>query len=147
MREPEEALRPPGRRLTRQRRIIYEIVRSRRDHPNAAEIHREAVKQIPTISLGTVYRNLKLLAEQGLIREITHLGEGSRFDGYPELHAHVICRACGKVEDLELDVESTLDQLVAEKTGYRNLVHSLTFYGLCPECFQLRQWGTKAEEV
>ncbi|MDZ7372706.1 MAG: transcriptional repressor [candidate division KSB1 bacterium] len=142
---PDEVLRPPGRRLTRQRRIIYEIVRSRRDHPSAAEIHKEALRHLPSISLGTVYRNLKLLAEQGLIREITYLGEGSRFDGYPELHAHVVCRRCGKVLDLELDVEAKLDSLVASKTGFRNLVHSLTFYGVCPECFSEAKHVTNQE--
>ena len=134
----EDVLRSPGRRLTRQRRVIYEIVRSRRDHPTAQQIHEEAVKHLPTISLGTVYRNLKLLAEQGLIREITYLGEGSRFDGVPELHAHLVCRGCGKVIDLELDVEESLDEVVARETGFRNLTHSLTFYGLCPECSESR---------
>ena len=68
-------------RQTRQQEIILEAVRSTMDHPTAAWVYRQARRHLPRISLGTVYRNLKQLAEAGLIREIQAGGQALRFDG------------------------------------------------------------------
>ena len=145
----EATLRSPGRRLTRQRRLILQILESRRDHPGAQEILEEAKKVQPSISLGTVYRNLKVLAEQGVIKEISTLGEGSRFDAQPVPHSHLVCRRCGKVVDVHFDLSETLDAEVSKQTGFLSVSHALTFYGVCPDCAteaELKQgWATERQ--
>ena len=88
------------RRNTQQRNIIYDIVASRNTHPTADWIYEQAKKQIPNISLGTVYRNLKVLVEEGKILEIND-GKVSRFDANISLHHHFKCENCGSLYDIE----------------------------------------------
>jgi Fe2+ or Zn2+ uptake regulation protein len=123
-----------GLRKTRQREIVLGLVDSHRDHPTAEAILRDARRQIPGISLATVYRTLRLLKEKGLILEFSGGGYPSRYDNAAHDHEHVRCVACGAVADVELPEASEVRNLVAERTRYRVCSFPLIFQGLCHEC-------------
>ena len=89
----------PKRRMTRQKRAIAENVLNRCDHPTAQEIHRDLDDQ--GIGLATVYRNLALLAEEGIITTVEHEGE-VRYDCNNEPHGHASCTSCGALWDIPL---------------------------------------------
>ena len=122
------------RRETRQREAILNVLRRTRLHPTADQIYEEVRKVIPSISKGTVYRNLNILRETGEISELNLSGAVSRFEGKPDNHYHFRCEKCGRVFDLDEPVNGELDKKVAEKTGFKVSYHQLEFRGLCKEC-------------
>ena len=123
-----------GLRKTRQREIVLGLVHVHRDHPTAESILRDARREIPGISLATVYRTLRILKEKGLILEFSGGGYPSRYDAAAHDHEHVRCVACGEVSDVELPEASQLRDLVAERTRFRVCSFPLIFQGLCAEC-------------
>lgn len=123
-----------SRRNTRQRQVIQEELRKLTSHPTAADLHEIARRRLPKLSLGTVYRNLELLAASGAIQKLAISGTESRFDGNPERHCHVRCVRCGRVDDIhDVPVELTLDGLRAS-SAYDIIGYRLEFAGLCPLC-------------
>lgn len=120
------------RRYSRQRETIYQAVLASRAHPTAEMIHEQLRETLPQLSLGTVYRNLRLLVEEGRLQELG--GSTARFDGVTAPHTHLRCKGCGRVLDLEdVPYDPALDRL-AERTGAVIEAHSLVFTGLCPAC-------------
>jgi Fur family peroxide stress response transcriptional regulator len=119
---------------SRQRELILRVLRFTKKHPSANWIYEEARKQIPNISLGTVYRNLNILKEEGRIREIS-FGKGiGLYDGDLRNHDHVCCMECGRMEDLP-HLSQRTDFTEVEKTmGYTIHAHRLEFFGVCPQC-------------
>ena len=89
-------------RMTKQKRVILDVLRSVNTHPTAEWIYQEARKEIPGLSLGTVYRNLNLLRDNGEIQELSYGSSQSHYDGCPENHYHFVCRECGRVFDVDL---------------------------------------------
>ncbi|MCX8126021.1 MAG: transcriptional repressor [Dehalococcoidia bacterium] len=122
------------RRKTKQREAILRLLRSTRSHPTADQIYDEVRKEIPNISKGTVYRNLQVLQEMGLVTELKLNGTASRFDAKPQSHYHFRCEECGRVFDVEGPVDKGVDQEVARRTGFMILYHQLEFRGLCHDC-------------
>ncbi|MFQ3621551.1 MAG: transcriptional repressor [Spirochaetales bacterium] len=123
-----------GYRNSRQRKRILELLRSTTVHPTAAWIYDQLKVEFPNLSLGTVYRNLRILQEQG---EITHLDFGStfdRFDGRRDTHYHFICDSCGKIIDVSLPIFQELEKKAAKQIGGNIYRHRLEFFGLCPDC-------------
>ena len=124
-------------RESRQRDVVLAVVRSTMDHPTAEWVYRQARRNLPRISLGTVYRNLKKLASEGLIREIHTGGAGghvARFDGNTGRHYHIRCLGCGRVNDLPISVDTRLEEEAGRAMNYRILGHEVEVYGLCPLC-------------
>lgn len=121
-------------RLTRQRRIIMEELRRVLSHPTALEVFLLVRPLLPKISLSTVYRNLELLADSGLIRKIEMAGAKNRFDGTVDPHYHVRCIRCGRLDDVPLQALDRLHDSVEECTEYKILAHRLEFEGVCPKC-------------
>jgi len=121
-------------RKTKQREAILSVLRSTTSHPTAAWIYEQVRKEIPDISLGTVYRNLRLLREAGEIMEIDLSGTFSRFDGNQDNHYHLRCERCGRLFDVDEPVNTEIDERVARKTGFKISYHRLEFRGLCQEC-------------
>ncbi len=120
------------RRYSRQRETIYQAVLASRAHPTAEMIHEQLRGELPQLSLGTVYRNLRLLVEEGRLQELG--GSTARFDGDTAPHTHLRCKRCGQVLDLEsLPYDPALDRMAAAG-GAVIESHSLVFTGLCPEC-------------
>lgn len=120
-------------RVTKQRRAIFAALQGDTSHPTAEEIYLRVKGELPHISLATVYRNLKLLARQGLIREIT-TGDGPhRYDFQTHEHYHFQCDRCDRVFDVELSVPSNLHRELTGK-GFQVRAQELIFHGLCPDC-------------
>ena len=120
--------------MTGQRRAILAVVRDAEDHPTADAVFRRVRRRLPRISLGTVYRNLELLAGEGLIQRLD-LGEGRmRFDAVLTAHGHVSCVRCGRVEDVrDARIERVLAR-IGTPAGYEVLGRQLLLTGLCPDC-------------
>ena len=125
-------------KYSRQRASIKEYLMSTADHPTADTVYLDVRKEFPRISLGTVYRNLNLLADMGEAVKITTPHGGDRFDGRTDPHYHVVCTSCGKVFDLKLDSTymEEINQL-ADKYFHGNIdSHTTLFYGTCQECIE-----------
>ncbi|MGI6019370.1 MAG: Fur family transcriptional regulator [Marvinbryantia sp.] len=123
-------------KYSRQRESIKTFLASRKDHPTADTVYTNMRQQIPNISLGTVYRNLGLLADIGEIRKIS-VGDGvERFDYDTEPHSHFVCRECHSVIDLyEDDADSILEAARKNFPGQIDM-YSGTFYGICENCIK-----------
>lgn len=126
----------PGMRLTTQRQIILEELAKVKTHPTANEVYDMVRKRLPRIGLGTVYRNLELMAESGVILKLEVGGTQKRFDATTELHYHIRCLDCGKVDDIELPVQSNINDIAAQASDYSILGHHIEFSGKCSECSQ-----------
>jgi len=121
-------------RETKQREAILRILRNTKSHPTVDWIYEEARKEIPHISKGTVYRNLKVLQEMGLVSELNLNGTVSRFEVKQESHYHFRCERCSRVFDVNEPVDKELDRKVALRTRLKILHHQLEFRGLCLDC-------------
>jgi Fe2+ or Zn2+ uptake regulation protein len=116
-------------RLTNQKRVILEYLKSTKSHPCAKEVYLEVKKKLPQISLGTVYRILNQLKEKGEVKEI--LTEVSHFDGDLTPHSHFICQKCKKI----FDVFEGIPELKNKKLKVGKIKdYQVIFYGLCKEC-------------
>lgn len=120
-------------RSTNQRQIILEELR-KANHPTACELYDRVRRRLPRIGLGTIYRNLDVMADCGLVLKLEVGGSQKRFDALTEPHYHIRCARCNKVDDIDVDVIQDIAQAAAEKTSYRILGHHVEFTGLCPKC-------------
>jgi Fur family peroxide stress response transcriptional regulator len=119
---------------SRQRERILETLRGTKSHPTAGWIYDVLKKEYPELSLGTVYRNLNILNELGLVRILRSGSTFDRFDADTSPHYHFVCEDCGKVEDVELSVDLDLNARVSALMGRTVTGHRLDFYGICPDC-------------
>jgi Fur family ferric uptake transcriptional regulator len=135
MRSKEET---STRRMTKQRKIVLDTVRSNPFHPSVDEVYAEVKKVLPSISLATVYRNLENLADDGLIRRLEPEHSPMRFDGDTSEHYHITCMRCGRIEDAPFSKEDqtldTLEKALGRLTKYGVFGHKLEFIGLCSDC-------------
>ena len=127
------ALRARGKRLTRPRRVILDTVRASHAHPSAAAVYRQVRRKLPRVSLATVYRNLRMLAAEGLLTERADLA-GMRFDGNTAPHDHFTCVACGCIYDVPALGARGVRARVASRTGFEVLTQRIEFYGRCGAC-------------
>ncbi|WP_035272910.1 Fur family transcriptional regulator [Desulfogranum japonicum] len=129
----------PMLRLTTQRQVILEELSKVKTHPTASEIYDMVRKRLPRIGLGTVYRNLELMAENGMILKLEVGGTQKRFDATTDNHYHIRCARCGKVDDLEIPVFNTLTEEASTASSYQILGHHIEFTGICPECQKIQE--------
>lgn len=123
------------RRTTKQRQLVLNIVRSQHTHPTADEVFALAREANPHISRATVYRNLSLLTQEGSLLSVT-VGGVSRYDDATHPHAHLVCTACGRVDDVPLEhgvLDGCIDR-AQDTSGYQVSHSQLMLYGTCPEC-------------
>lgn len=123
-------------KFSRQRESIKEYLASTKEHPTADTIYTNIREKYPNISLGTVYRNLNLLSEQGEIMKISQVEGSDRFDGNPTPHYHFLCTNCSCVKDLDIK-QGSLDHInVIAGAGFDGEIkgHNAFFYGLCSNC-------------
>ncbi|MBE6034310.1 Fur family transcriptional regulator [Aminipila sp.] len=119
-------------RNTIQKNLIKNTVLNLKNHPSAEEIYSEIIKTNPSVSKGTVYRNLGILADNGEILRIEMPNSPDRFDFRLEKHYHIQCDNCGKVFDLDVPCIEELEHIKDKEflvTGYQ-----LVFKGICKEC-------------
>lgn len=119
---------------SRQRESIKRYLDSHRIHPTAETVYRSMQEEYPNISLGTVYRNLNLLAELGEILRISPGSGPDRYDGNIQPHYHFVCTECGQVLDLDMEPQTHLNALAKERFDGTITGHATHFFGLCPKC-------------
>ncbi len=126
-------------KYSRQRESIKKFLAERTDHPTADTVYMNIKEQFPNISLGTVYRNLSLLAEIGEIRKINTGDSADRFDGNVKPHYHFICKKCNQVMDLKMEDLNQIDQIANESFEGKIEGHFTYFYGICPSCLEKKE--------
>jgi Fe2+ or Zn2+ uptake regulation protein len=121
-------------RNTNQRKVILEALKKTKNHPTAIEIYDAVRDELPNISLGTVYRNLDVLHECGLIQKIYSGDSQMHFDALVNEHNHIRCIKCGKVRDISvaLNVEYNMDN--SELDRFEIFGHNIEFFGICSNC-------------
>jgi Fur family ferric uptake transcriptional regulator len=120
--------------MTQQRRVILEELRKVASHPTADQIYEMVRRRLPRVSLGTVYRNLEVLSEQGVIRTLEWGGMPRRFDGNPGTHYHVRCVRCGRAEDVDVRPLSGIEEAARSVSDYQVIGHRVEVMGICPQC-------------
>jgi Fur family ferric uptake transcriptional regulator len=130
-------------RMTKQRKHILEELKKLKTHPTADELYGLVRVPLPHISLGTVYRNLEILAEAGEIQKLETGGLQKRFDGNPENHYHVRCVTCHKINDITVDNVSFVEEKARYLCDYEIIGHRLEFIGLCPRCRKKKKNKTR----
>ena len=132
----DAALHARGLRLTGPRRVILEVLRGTESHPTVEWVYRLVRRRLPRVSLGTVYRNLRLLVAEGLAAEIP--GPHARFDANMDAHHHFTCVRCGRIVDVDGPLAEpqaeALRVRIAARTGLAITHHRIEFFGRCPQC-------------
>ena len=121
-----------GLRLTPQRRQVYEVLMDKRDHPTATEVFIRAQKQMPSISLATVYNCLETMVGSGLVKAVHVDREPTRFCANLQEHGHFHCTECGHVSDIEFS--QTREKGWKLPSGFLVTQHDVTLRGLCADC-------------
>lgn len=121
-------------RNTMQKSLVINTVKSLNTHPSAEEIYKEIIKTNPSVSKGTVYRNLGILADKGEILRIELANASDRFDVFTQKHCHFICDKCKKVFDIDIERIEELDKLRSEDFFIKG--YDLIFKGTCKRCME-----------
>lgn len=122
------------RRNTIQRELVLSAVREMGCHATADEVFNRIADEYPSISKGTVYRNLTILSDEGSIRRVRIPGAADRFDHTLKNHYHVQCVKCGGVFDVDMDAISDMKGRIKDSHGFEFLEFDIVFKGICPEC-------------
>lgn len=121
-------------KYSKQRNLILETVVKNPIHPTADQVYSQLHEENPTLSLGTVYRNLNLLSDIGQLRRICVPNGSDRYDGRLDRHFHIICDKCQKVYDVENRLKLDIERHVQKETGYRVNEIDVVMNGICPDC-------------
>ena len=134
LKEALDSLKGTGVRITPQRHAILEYLIYSMSHPTADDIYKALEGKFPNMSVATVYNNLRVFREVGLVKELTYGDSSARFDIVTTNHYHVICQDCGKIVDFDYPALDEVEQFAAQVTGFKVNEHRLELYGQCPEC-------------
>ncbi len=121
-------------RNTIQRKLVLDAVNSLGSHPSPEEIYSFIVKTCPTISKATVYRNLKILSEEGAVLKIKTPDGADCFDHNCHNHYHFQCMGCLKVFDVDIDYMHDIESRIKNRKGFSFMSHDVIFKGFCPNC-------------
>ncbi|RUM35018.1 MAG: Fur family transcriptional regulator, partial [Desulfobulbus sp.] len=121
-------------RMTHQREVILDELGKAKGHPTADSLYEKVKKRLPRISLATVYRNLEILSEVGMIRKLEISGRQKRFDWDLEQHDHIYCVQCYRVDNIDIERDQKLSCPSAHDRGYLVKGCRVEFYGICPKC-------------
>lgn len=124
----------PVQRMTRQRAVILEQLQGMCSHPTADELYAAVRCKLPNISLGTIYRNLDVLARCGYVQKLDSCGTQARFDAEMTPHHHVRCSVCGRLDDVEITPEMNFSPPPRSKGGFCIKEYRVEFEGRCPAC-------------
>ncbi|ALX48947.1 peroxide-responsive transcriptional repressor PerR [Lentibacillus amyloliquefaciens] len=137
LQEAIDTLRGSGVRITPQRHAVLEYLLNSMIHPTADDIYKALESKFPNMSVATVYNNLRVLRQIGLVRELTYGDSSSRFDYNSSEHYHIICEECGKIEDFHYPVLDEVESLAEQVTGFDVTHHRMEIYGTCEDCKEL----------
>ena len=127
------SLQDKGYKLTPQRREIIRLLSRSKSHPGAMEILRKVRKNVPRISMSTVYYTLDMLKKEGLIRELEYYDMGNRYEINVSDHVNLVCTKCRKITDFTGNVSSFL-KAVEKETGFKPASMRFEYYGICRNC-------------
>jgi len=129
------------RRKSAQRERIYDTIRSNKAHPTALEVYERLKREMPSLSLGNVYRNIAILLEEGRIQG-GEFGSGIvRYDAVTGSHYHFVCERCGRVSDFAMPAQDEITATARRYSPHRIAGHTIRFFGVCAECAA----GTKSQ--
>jgi Fur family transcriptional regulator, peroxide stress response regulator len=134
LKEAIDTLKETGVRITPQRHAILEYLIHSMAHPTADDIYKALEGKFPNMSVATVYNNLRVFREVGLVKELTYGDSSSRFDYVTSDHYHVICDECGKIVDFHYPGLDEVEQLASHVTGFKVRNHRMEIYGTCDNC-------------
>ncbi|GEM01057.1 Fur family transcriptional regulator, peroxide stress response regulator [Halolactibacillus halophilus] len=134
IKEAVERLKSSGVRITPQRHAVLEYLIEKETHPTADDIYKALEEKFPNMSVATVYNNLRVFKDIGLVKELTYGDVSSRFDYNTTKHYHVICESCGKIVDFHYPSLDEVEALAETVTGFEVSHHRLEIYGTCPDC-------------
>lgn len=154
----QQSLRHAGMRVTPQRLAIATLMKGSKAHPSPEMVYSDLKPRFPGLSLNTVYQTLHALEEAGMLRRISMEENIYRYDANVSPHAHLVCRACGRVDDADESLDPVLRDLlekqsrVGSTTGEPSADWELQavdccFFGLCPTCSTARESLRTNEEV
>ena len=121
------------RRNSVQRQMVLDALK-KLSHPTAQDILNEVRKGLPSVSLGTVYRNLDVLAGEGVVQRLSFPDSPERFDILVRPHYHIACSRCGRIFDVDQKYLEEIDRKIEQSTGFSIESHSIYFQGICPLC-------------
>ncbi len=123
------------RNNSKKRQALLEALRATKEHPTAETLYNTLKPDFPELSLGTVYRNLSILVEDGEIITVGKVDGHERYDAYTAPHTHFVCRSCRRVMDMDMpDLVSNLFDELESSTGCRATGFALTINGFCRDC-------------
>ncbi|GEM04328.1 MAG: peroxide-responsive transcriptional repressor PerR [Bacillota bacterium] len=134
IKEAVEHLKSSGVRITPQRHAVLEYLIEAEIHPTADDIYKALEGKFPNMSVATVYNNLRVFKDIGLVKELTYGDASSRFDYNTTKHYHVICESCGKIVDFHYPSLDEVEALAETVTGFEVSHHRMEIYGTCPDC-------------
>ena len=123
-----------GLAVTHQRQVIYEAVIASHGHHSPESVYATVRRRIPSISLATVYNNLRLFIESGLLREVTPHASTLRVDGNLEPHHHLVCSRCKMVQDIDADFVDFKKLSRKVLKGFDLTQPVVEVFGLCRRC-------------
>ena len=123
-----------GLSVTHQREIIYRALRGMHDHPSPEAVYEVVRKEIPSISLGTVYKNIKTFVDSGLLKEVSLHHGSTRLETNLEHHHHMVCTRCKAIIDLDEDAVGPVAITKRLPKGFRAHRYSVEVLGLCQNC-------------
>ncbi|MFQ5353123.1 MAG: Fur family transcriptional regulator [Candidatus Binatia bacterium] len=134
--------RKAGLSATRQRRAIYSALRECGDHPTAETLYARIGGNATGLSMATVYRNLKLFVEAGIIDEVATGSSFTRYDANQAPHHHLVCKRCGSVRDYYCDALDRVGDEVGEPEGFEVQDLRVNLIGICAACRRPDDAGT-----
>src|SRR2546430_11858142 len=141
--------RTAGLAVTPQRLAIFRRLAATDRHPSAEELHAAVRREMPTLSLATVYKTLDALAGIGAVRPVSRLGARGRWDANLEPHHHLVCTSCGTVTDVaepRLEAAARPAAALAARHGLEAAGHSVEIFGRCPACPGRRRTGSSTQD-
>ena len=128
------ALRSRGQRVTLPRLLVHRHVRRSPAHVTPEQLHAELAPRLPSLSPATIYGTLNLLDALGLVRRVSTPRGGTVYDSRVDDHHHVICRSCGRIEDVEAPLDTAAVERAAHAAGFQVDHRQLAISGLCADC-------------
>ncbi|HPA71511.1 MAG TPA: transcriptional repressor [Spirochaetota bacterium] len=133
----------PPRRKSRQRERIYELISASMEHPTAQRLFETLKKEMPSASLGNVYRNINILVEEGRV-QCRMFGDGvEHYDAITGSHYHFICERCRTVTDFTMPLQEEITAKARTMTGNTITGHTIQFFGICDACVKKTNKGRK----
>lgn len=119
-----------GSNFSSKRELIYSTLCSTKSHPSAKWVYEQLKEDYPDLSLGTVYRNIALFKEKGMVIPVANVLGEERLDGDTSPHAHLVCKCCGRIEDIDMPSLT----LKGDTDGFSTDFVAVTYFGICNTC-------------